>query len=298
MDKLETIIKSIPLIEPESSIKGMQPDFLTTTEGGSLYFGTGLTTAKAMSIGVPFDVIGMLCVAEKLRRELGLKYIFQLIADTHAKSNPFCKPEEVDAMATKMTDVCRRAAQLLRIEGIYLPIKSSEIDTKPEYLEVFQAIQTEDHEYVRREWADIEYLRRHRNLQLKLSWTIGPKVNKIGFDERLYDLRFREVMGQSMSFVYLWPGRTMDKDRPKVSPYISIPGERRILIQKGEDVAAKMREAEEAFGADSLKSVKEHLRNIVALFEELHGSVEGDSTAAKVQTIIDKVISTRLRFGL
>jgi hypothetical protein len=286
MESFESLIRSIPLIEPESSLRGIQPELGQST-GGSLYFGTGLTTSKAMSVGVPFDVLGMLLVAENIRRALGLEWIIQLIADTHAKSNPFCKTEEVDAMATKMSETCKRMARLLGIEEHYVSLKSSGIDNSPDYLEIFGGIRTEDHEYVRREWADIEYLRRHRNLRLKLSWTIGSKVNKVGFDERLYDLRFRDVMGQTMSFMYLWPGRTLDKQRPKVSPYISIAGEQRILFAPNENVESKLSAAELTMGADSLKGVKEHLHNIIQLFEGIHGPLAANSTEEKVQAVIN-----------
>jgi len=34
---------------------------------GAIYYGTGLTTPRALSCGLPFDVLGMVLVAEKLR---------------------------------------------------------------------------------------------------------------------------------------------------------------------------------------------------------------------------------------
>jgi len=286
MTDLKELVNTVPLFEPTSSLNGIQPELTERESGGSLYFGTGLTTAKAPSVGVPFDVVGMLCVANKLREVLQLDQVIQLIADTHALSNEFNTPESVKVMADRMIDVSGRVAKLLEMK--YTPILASNIDQKPEYIEILQSINTDDHEYVRREWADIEFLRRHYDLRLKLSWTIGLKVNRVGFDERLYDPRFREVMGQSMSFVYLLPGRTLDIDRPKVSPYIAVEGERRILLQPGEDVAAKIAEAQEVQD-NKLKSAIKHLADIVALFEELQGKVPGDTTEEKVQVIINKL---------
>ncbi|RJR29200.1 hypothetical protein C4564_02570 [Candidatus Microgenomates bacterium] len=285
MSKLKDFINTAPLLEPESSLNGIQPE-LEEGSGGSLYFGTGLTTSKAPSIGVPFDVVGMLCVAKKLREVLSLNEVIQFIADTHALSNDFNTSESVKAIADKMVDASGRVARLLDMK--YTPILASDIDHKPEYLEIFNSIESDDHEYVRREWTDIEYLRQQHSLRLKLSWTIGPKVNKLGFDERLYDLRFREVMGHTMSFIYLLPGRTLDIDRPKVSPYISVEGERRILLQKGEDVAGKIAEAKDTQN-NKLKSAMKHLASIVALFEELQGEVPGSTTEEKVQSIIDMI---------
>lgn len=286
MEDLTRLVSSIPLIETESSHRGIQPELAGLARGGALYFGTGLTTAKAPSIGVPFDLVGMFCVAKRLSVALNLDQVIQLIADTHALSNAFNTPKGVRALANQMMDVSARCARILGIR--YVPLLASSFDKDPKYLKILRSINTDDHEYVRREWADIEFLRRHHGLRLKLSWTIGANVREVGFDERLYDLRFRDITGQPMSFVYLLPGRTLDVARPKVSPYISVAGERRILLQHGEDVVGKIKEAQEAQG-NQLKGSIKHLAQIVALFEELKGSVKGGTTEEKVQTIIDMI---------
>lgn len=292
-DQLFSLIQSIPLLEPQSSVAAISPTlFEGDPSNASIYFGTGLTTSKAMSVGMPFDVVGMLSVAERLRRHLGFGRIFQLIANTHAKSNPFIRPDEVDALAARVKETMQRLARTMGMESVYVPVLSSEFDATPEYREIFTGIDSPDHEYVRREWADIEFLRRHHGLRLKLSWIIGAKVNKVGFDERLYDPRFSEVTGQSMSFVYLWPGRTLDRERPRVSPYISTPGERRVLLTPGEDVAAKLAAANEVYGDDKVtRGVIDHWAMIVAQYEAVVDSLGDRPTPEKVQMIIDRVFA-------
>lgn len=287
MCNLEELIKNSPLIEAESSSRGIQSD-LYEMHGGSLYFGTGLTTSKSSSVGVPFDLIGMLCISLEIKRILNLDRVIQLIADTHALSNPFCTTEDVRKISSKMLDISTRVSKVLGMEKIFTPILSSEIDKSEEYIRIFNSIKSEDHEYVRREWADIEYLRSFHDLKLKLSWTIGSDANSIGFDERLYDLRFKEVTGNNMSFLYLLPGRTLDVDRPKVSPYISIKDERRIMLEPNENVGKKILEAQESQGT-KLKSSIKHLQDIVDAFEGLYGIVKGENTVEKVQSIIKLV---------
>jgi hypothetical protein len=286
MDELLNTIKQTPIFEPESSIKGIKPELMTGLSGGSLYFGTGLTTSTAPSVGVPFDLVGMFCAAKMLCNTLKLDHVIQLIADTHALSNSFNTPESVKTIAQRMVDVSGRVAKLLNVK--YTPLLASEIDRSVDYRKIMDSIKTEDHEYVRREWADIEFLRQKYGLRLKMSWTIGQNVAKIGFDERLYDLRYTEVLGQPMSFVYLLPGRTLDLSRPKVSPYISIEGERRILLDPAENVKAKIEEAQESQN-NQLKSSLKHLENIVHVFEKLHGEIVGSSTTEKVQKIIGMI---------
>ena len=285
---IEELISLSPLLEPTSSRNGVDSSLLANgATGGSLYFGTGLTTARAMSVGVPFDVVGMIVVAEKLRRRLGLDRIIQLIADTHALSNEFTDAATISALASQMRDTTARVAQLVGMGEVFTPILASGFHESPDYLEVYNGIKSDDHEYVRREWADIEFLRRQYGLRVKLSWIVDPKTKKIGFDERLYDRRFREVMGQAMSFLYIWAGRTLDRDRQKASPYISIPGERRIMLQPGECVQAKLDEADLTYGEGKLTATHAHLATIVAEFEGLFGTVNGTTTAEKVQSIID-----------
>lgn len=288
---IDQLINEVPLIEPTSSMSGILPTLAGEAEGGALYFGTGLATSKAMSVGVPFDVVGMLLTARKIQGVLKLSRVIQLIADTHALSNTFTTPEDVSAMAEKMKDVSSRVAHLIGLGDVYMPVKSSDFDQTNGYREIFDGVVSDDHEYVRREWADIEYLRRTYKLVLKLSWIVDPKAKKVGFDERLYDLRFREVMGQSMSFIYVNPGRTLDPNRMKASPYISIAGERRILLDPQEDVHKKFADAEAEFGADKFKSTRLHLSQIVTLYEEQVGAVIGTSLEDKIQSIINAVFA-------
>lgn len=293
MERIIQMIHGIPIIEAKSSEAGILSSLANDAEGGVLYFGTGLTTSRAMSVGVPFDLLGLLLVADIICRELKLSRVIQLIADTHAKSNIFTNNDEVDAMAALMKNVSTRVANFIGLSQKYTVLKSSEFDQKPEYQEIFNNIVSDDHEYVRREWSDIEYMRREYRLVLKLSWIVDPKAKKVGFDERLYDLRFRDVVGQNMSFIYVNPGYTFDPNRMKVSPYITILGEHRVIFSPKEDVRKKFMEAENKFGADKLKETRKHLAQIVAMCEDRVGAIANSNTELeeKVQLIIGKVFS-------
>lgn len=293
----EQLLKETPLLEATSTLNGVDQSLVEDIDNpdsppeGSVYFGTGLCTAKAMTVGVPFDVLGMLFVAEKLRRYFGLKKIIQLVADTHAKSNSFTNPEEVDRAASRMIETIHTVVSSLGQEEIFHPLLSSSFDTSPEYQNVFQGIQTDDHEYVRREWSDIEYLRQQQDLKLKLSWIVDPKAKKVGFDERLYDLRFREVTGQEMSFAYVMAGRTLDADRPKVSPYICIPKENRILLQKDEKVVEKLESAKARLSETRFKSIEDHLESIVNMYNDLFdGTIVNKNIADSVSELIVKLL--------
>ncbi|MFH1648909.1 MAG: hypothetical protein ABIA11_04280 [Patescibacteria group bacterium] len=290
MDVIKTL-KNNPLIDLQSTLEGDSLSDVTWEGGGALYFGTGLTTSTDPSIAIPFDLVGMICTAIEICKAAELDQAIQLIADTHALSNSFCNEKDVRAISQQMMDTASRISNLVRSD-LYTPLLSSDIDKSKAYRTILSSIQTDDHEYVKREWSDIEYLRRIKGLKIKLSWTIGSKEKRIGFDERLYDNRFEEVVGSKISFIYLKPGRTLDLHRPKVSPYISIEGERRILLQPKENVRAKIEEAQKSQDAE-LKSVIKHMADIVSVFENTYGKeVKGSDAIEKTQSIIDLVFES------
>lgn len=262
---LTTFLENEPLIETKSSLDGIENEIV----GKSIYYGTGLTTAKAMSVGIPFDVLEMFLLAEKIKRHLQLERVIQLIADAHALSNPFVEPNKADALSQTITQTMGLVAKTVANVNSFIILRSSDLAAIPEYDELYKSIATDDHEYVRREWTDILYLKKRFDLAVKLSWIIDPKAKKVGYDERLFDLRFREITGESMSFIYALPGRTLDANRPKASPYIAIPGEKRIMLEPDERVKEKLERAKDELPEKMYNTLLKHLTHIIELFGEL-----------------------------
>jgi len=283
----KNLIQNEPLIEVHPSLDGINPKSLT--KEGSIYYGTGLCTARELSDALPFDVLGMVLVAEKLRRGMGMKKIYHHIADTHAKSNDIFSSEDVDRQANVARETLGRMAQNLGLENFEI-LLASEFDQTPEYREIYEGIDTSKHDYVRREVGDMEWYNRYKSVVVKLGWIIQATETDLGFDERVFDREYKAVIGGDLSFVYLKPGRTFDKSRPKVSPYIHVPGEARILLKANEDVKAKITEAEKRLGDKHLGGARRHLTDIVRLYEKLFSSLGNIPFEDKIQTIIDNVI--------
>ncbi len=280
------LVQNESLIEVHPSLEGINPKSLTRK--GSIYYGTGLCTARELSDALPFDILGMVLVAEKLRRGMGMKKIYHHIADTHAKSNNLFKDEDVDRQANIARETLGKMAQNLGLENFEI-LLASEFDQTPEYREIYKGIDTDKHDYVRREVSDMEWYNRHKNVVVKLGWIIQATETDLGFDERVFDREYKETIGGDLSFIYLEPGRTFDKSRPKASPYIHIPGETRILLKAHESVKAKVAEAEKRLGDKYLGGSRRHLTNIVRLYEKLFGSLGDILFEDKIQTIIDNV---------
>jgi len=280
------IVQNEPLIEVNPSIEGISPNSLTPD--GSIYYGTGLCTAKELSDALPFDVLGMVLVAEKIKRGMGMKTIYHHIADTHAKSNNIFKDEDIDHQAALVRQALEKMARNLGLENFKV-LLASEFDNSEEYVEIYHGVATDKHEYVRREVADMEWYRKYKGVVVKLGWIIQASETDLGFDERVFDREYKAVTGGDLSFVYLKPGRTFDSSRPKVSPYIHIPREPRILLKADEDAKAKIAEAEKRFGDKHLGGARRHLIDIIRLYEKLFGSLGDIPFEDKIQKIIDKV---------
>jgi len=283
------LIQNEPLIEVIPSLEAINPKSLTRE--GSIYYGTGLCTARDLSDALPFDILGMILVAEKLRRGMGMRKIYHHIADTHAKSNNLFRDEDVDQLAKDMKDTLSRISKNLGLEDFEI-ILASEFDQTPEYRKIYEGIESDKHEYIKREVSDMIWYNKYRGVVIKLGWIIQAGETVLGFDERVFDREYRNIMGDegNLSFVYLKAGRTFNKLRPKVSPYIHIPGESRILLRADEDVKRKFAEAEKEFGDKQLGGARRHLTNIVRLYEKLFGSLGKIPLEDKIQIIIEKVV--------
>jgi tyrosyl-tRNA synthetase len=282
-DKVSTIVKEEYLIETEPSLQ-MLGESLNSQEGKekSIYYGTGIATPEALSVGLPFDILGIAFLNEKIRREAGFHKVYHHVADTHAKTNVWASAKEVDKKGKEVQASLTKVFKNLGLDSFEV-ILSSNFDQKPDYEELLKEFESSDkHDYVKHEMADMEWYRKEKNVVLKTGWIIQAKETRIGSDERLFDREYRKFKGDdSMSFIYVKAGKTLDPDRPKASPYIQIPGENRLLLKKDEDVKGKFEIAR-----DKTPGTINHIEEIVQLYEELFGSLGDLTIEEKVETIL------------
>jgi hypothetical protein len=283
------LVLNEPLIEQKPTLEATSYAALESNTEGSIYYGTGLTTPRAIGVGLPFDVLGMILVAERIKRSLGLKEIYHHIADTHAKTNEWIDSKEVDRRAKTVEQTLLRVASNLQLSGFNVALSSS-FDKSSDYEDLVKHFKekSQTHEYVIREMADMEWYRTKHRTSVKMGWIIQATEAPAGFDERLFDQEYKKIEGEKLSFVYTKPGRTLDLNRPKASPYIQIAGENRILLEKGENVTAKMLEASVRMKDPNLGGSKKQIENIVRVYEKLFGAFGRVPLEEKVQAIIDK----------
>lgn len=296
LDRLTAITKVIrneALIEAGPSLDFLKPESLEKP-GGSIYYGTGLTTPRAISIGLPFDMLGMMLTAEKLRQAGNFEKVYHHIADTHAKTNDWIQPSAVDAIAHKTVATLEQIQHNLGLENFRF-VRASSFDASPEYQGLVHSFDSSpEHEYVRREMADMEWYREMADVRIKMGWIIQAQETDMGFDERRFDREYLRFHPDQMSFIYTKPGRTFDTSRPKASPYISIADESRLMLDPSVNVG-------EVFEATNdpkqLGGAAKHLQSIVRLYESLYGNLgkigkDGVTFESKVQHIIDKCFAS------
>jgi hypothetical protein len=280
-----------PLVETRPTLAGLQL-LDPAAAPKAVFVGIGLCTREVLSSTLPVDLVGLLLTAERARRALGATTLMVAVADVHARENEF------DALAVR-----RRAqeteATLQRLgERLRLPrmrvVRASQFQDSSGYQRILQWVDEvsarDEHPYVMREAADIEYLNRQFGGLLKLGWTVSSlPAGTERFDEVAFDRRYQAWVGNGVGFVYAKAGRALDDRCPKVSPYTVTEPERRICLHPGEDVRAKLRQAEGRIQPSTIRGVRRHLTRITREFRDLVAPVHGD-VESRIQQIIGHVL--------
>lgn len=287
-NEILTFLQNEPLIEAELSSAAIKTLTRTDPNGKSLFFGVGLCTAKEPAVAIPFDILSFFLIAERLRQFLGMTRVVVLIADTHALTNSFMTPDIVHALTQKSLRVLSSVIRNLHLNKFELLVHS-DIAVHKTFTNTLEAIPAMDNQYLRHEIADITWLVKHRGVAVKLGWTIDGSPIPGGHDERFFDTRLQKLAPMPIGFLYLKAGRTFDKHRQKVSPYISVAEEPRIIIDSHEDVRGKFSAARASWGNDHFGGTRKHIADIVRLFEKLFGQLPSMSLEQKVEHIIERI---------
>jgi hypothetical protein len=226
-------------------------------------------------------------VAEQARRSLNLSKIIHLVADTHAKNAHPLLVKEVAHLALQTKYLVDTMVTRLGIQDHYEVVLASDFDATPEYQSLLREVDGRagafGNDYFRHEAADIEFFRRKSSGLIKLSWTLDD-FRKTHHDERAFDAFYTSIFGEHVSFIYTVSGKRFEKSRRNVSPYVSTPGEARVLIADDSWVS-KIGEWKHVDPKTYI-----HLTNIVFAFEELFGRdyAEDLLIEEKIQKIINR----------
>jgi hypothetical protein len=185
-----------------------------------------------------------------------------------------------------LTAICRR----LEIPAFTVTL-ASELDRDPAFVALLAQARgrgVERNAYFEREAADIEYLRQHRRLGVKIGWARShaqPRRAPLGTNELAFDRHYLTTFpeGHATRFLYVGPGRTLDPARPFAPPYIEARGEHRILVRPDEQVAAKLARCPARYRDGVLR----HYDVLLAGWQALAGPLAGHGPLDKLQTLVE-----------
>ena len=257
------------------------PDIESALRDRNIYFGTGFVTPKAITQGVPFDFLGYLLTAEHTRRKAGADKIIHLLADTHAiQSKPVDLHPQIFERIEECISTYRGIVEKLGLQDHYVFVRASDLEQDKDFFKVKNSISTAGLDipdfaisYVTQQLADMAYMKQHCNVAAKLSWLLDPKAKKAGFDERFFDDLYGRLFPQApLSYIYTYSGRSLDPQRPRVSPYVMTETPiQRLPLAFDESLEVFMKNLEQQRGSRPAAEMRTHLENIVDLYEQLYG---------------------------
>ena len=173
----------------------------------NIFLGIGLTTSIEVSVGVPFDILGMLLVTEKIRRKLNFNKVIIQIADEHALTNTHVEEKPLNIAAKSLRILLNKICKNLNLND-FIIFLSSEIDKhiiKDELKEKMDIPELINNQYFFCELADMEFFRRVHNVTTKISWII-PGVESNGHDERFFDSHFSQISNLDLLLIKIIGG--------------------------------------------------------------------------------------------
>jgi hypothetical protein len=115
--KFEVFVRNEPLFEANATLPRIHTKSLTKPSR-AVFYGTGLCTPTELSVGLPFDILAMILVAERIRRTFGFNKVVHHIADTHAKSNGKWDDSKIDDLAQQTKTMLERNSKNLEFKDL------------------------------------------------------------------------------------------------------------------------------------------------------------------------------------
>lgn len=284
LPQLINFLKNEPLIISESSIASINSNIFKTKRA-SIFFGVGIMTEKQISENIPFDILAMFFESEVLRQNLNFKKVVVLIADTHAISNNKFLGIEIEKITIKTKNILEKIIKNFNLNNFEL-ILASKIHETQELKGILNKLPNFDNKYLKNEIADLIWFSEKENTFIKIGWALTKHQNDVGHDERFFDAEISKFL-PNMSFIHLESGKTFNPERLRVSPYLSLKGEKRILLLENENVKQKIDNAKKNLTPDFFRGSTNHLAHIVRIFEKLNENLLGMNFEEKISHIIE-----------
>lgn len=294
LPELRRTITQDPLIETHASLLGLAHLRPSAPAPSGVFMGIGITSGSELSHALPLDVLGMLFAAEQVRQATRARELTLLLADAHALDNGH-DSALVHQRALAYQGVLQRVLVRLGWSHVHM-LRASELHARELHVRVHamvrRAAPREEHPYVTREVADIEYFARARGPILKVGWALASRG--IGLrDERAFDERFKRWVGPHVGFVYCKAGRALDDRCNKAAPYLVRDPARRVCLVRDECVHSKLQRAAAEVSTSTLRGVRRHLKAIARSYKQLVRPVRG-TVEDQIQCVIGDLLGSEV----
>lgn len=281
-------------------------------KGKTVFFGTGLASTTAPSLGFGLDLLSTILTSLKVKRIVGAKEILHLISTTGYNISENTREE----LLKKQKDTIEKIISNLGISNEYKLILSSDFINTSEFLKIYENTNNKlslfsDVEnfdqfgpYTILQTALCKYLYEKEDVKIKIGWMVRDTerpskvsednarelievghLNEFYFDE-IYRYAYPE---DNYSFLYTPPALGLDgKCSP---PYTVTEVDNRPLID--EDVGQYYQKYVESMNnpsRDTRKKLKKAIQNwentIIKPYEELFGKIQLNSEYNEVETLM------------
>lgn len=284
--KILKIINNNPLLLTDLKTKQLTQIINNPTK--NIFFGAGLMTSQQLSVAVPFDILSFFFTAHLLQQILKSKRVFVLVADQHALTNQILPKQIIDLKTQEIIRIFKKIITNFKLKNFTI-IRTTDLNKIQTIRDIYANLPSMDNDYLKHEIADTLWLNRIHQVKIKLGWAMSKKPQSEGFDERFFDEKIQHFSPKTV-FVYLKAGKTFDQHRPRVSPYISLPNEKRILLKKGENVNQKLMQFKNEVSTIIFKANLRYLTKIVRLHDLIFKPFKFKNLNQKLQLLLDKAI--------
>lgn len=266
-----------------------------TVRPQAIMVGIGLRGRHGMTLGIPYDIIGLLLAARTVRDAFGDLPLIIVLGDAQA--------EETGVRSVIVAYWVRRWLRALRCLSVALDlspveiVRSHALARDPVHqracVALAQRLPADASRYCTLQAADTITLQRRYGALIKVGWAMGRSVawshfDETGFDYPLHASSMPWASPGRLGFVYTGPGRGFLDEAPRRVPYVvSAPGAR-LLLDADEDPAAKIAHAREAASTPTLQGALRHLKSITRLYSRLVRPLRGP-LEDQLSTILEDV---------
>ncbi|MEM6370015.1 MAG: hypothetical protein AAGD10_15445 [Myxococcota bacterium] len=293
LDRLERAVLQDPGFATRPSLLGLERLMWSMARPGAVFMGIGLCSARALSRGLPIDVLQMLLAAERLRVEVGAPTTVVLVADQHAELNAF-EPEAIRRRADVTVRTLLRVRARLGLSGLCV-LRASSLASDPLYRQLLEDARVRAgaraNAYALRQAVDVAYMHRALDGIIKLGWVLSrQRVHGTNLDEVAFDQWVQDWTCATPAFAYTASGRVLDDRAPKAAPYVEVSPSRRVMLDPREDVAAKLAGA--AVSRSTLNGVKNQLRTLAQSYTRMVEPLRGN-LGQRTQLILQRLYGPR-----